>query len=119
MNGNLKSKFLDVKATQVDVIIELDSELDALIKAGKESLKIGHLGDVAKAELEKASKAFIATIADLDRKLETMALDPVKRDAKVKEANEVLKHITPRSSKRMPTWRCRRNGRGTWRGRST
>lgn len=92
LNGNLKSKYLDVKATQVDVIIELDSELDALIKAGKESLKIGHLGDVAKAELEKASKAFIATIADLDRKLESLALDPLNRDSKVKEANEVLKH---------------------------
>ena len=53
--GDLKTKYLDVKATKITVVIEIDQALDELIKAGKESLKISHLGDVAKAEVEKSA----------------------------------------------------------------
>ena len=55
LNNGVKSKYLSVEATKVDVQIEIDSALDDLIKAGKESLKINHLGDVAKAEIDKSA----------------------------------------------------------------
>ncbi len=92
LNGGVKSKYLDVGATTVDVIIEIDKTLDDLIKSGKESLKISHLGDVAKKEVSKASKAFADTIKDLDKKIAQNILDKEATDAKIKEANQVLRH---------------------------
>ncbi len=92
LSGGLKTKFLDVGATKVDVSIEIDSLLDDLIKQGKESLKINHLGDVAKAEIEKSSGAFTATIEDIEKKIAKEILDGKETDKKIKEANEVLKH---------------------------
>lgn len=91
-NGGLKTKFLDVEATKVDVSIEIDSLLDHLIKQGKESLKIDHLGDVAKTEVEKSSGAFTATIEDIEKKIAKEVLMGKETDKKIKEANEVLKH---------------------------
>lgn len=90
--GDLKTKYLDVEATRVDVSIEIDSALDALIKAGKESLKISHLGDVAKAEIDKSAKLFSSTIQDIEKKIAKDKLDIEATGKKVKEANEVLKH---------------------------
>ena len=63
-----------------------------MIKQGKESLKINHLGDVAKAEVEKSSGAFTATIEDIEKKIAKEVLDGKETDKKIKEANEVLKH---------------------------
>jgi len=90
--GDLKTKYLDVKATKVSVVIEIDKALDDLIKAGKESLKISHLGDVAKAEVEKSAKLFVDTINDIEAKIERDPLDADKTAKKIKEANDVLKH---------------------------
>src|SRR5690349_10537968 len=90
--GDLKTKYLDVKATKISIVIEIDQALDELIKAGKESLKISHLGDVAKAEVEKSAKLFVDTISDIEAKIEREPLDADKTAKKVKEANEVLKH---------------------------
>src|SRR5687767_3708118 len=90
--GDLKTKYLDVKATKVSVVIEVDKALDDLIKEGKESLKIAHLGDVAKAEVEKSAKLFVDTIMDIEAKIERDPLDADKTAKKIKEANEVLKH---------------------------
>lgn len=92
LSGGMKTKYLDVGATKVDVSIEIDSQLDDLIKQGKESLKINHLGDVAKAEVEKSSGAFTDTIADIEKKIAKDVLDGKETDKKIKEANEVLKH---------------------------
>lgn len=72
------------------MVIEVDKTLDALIKAGQESLKINYLGDVAKAELEKVGGVFSKTMQTVDAKVE--GLDAKGRAEKVKEANEVLKH---------------------------
>lgn len=90
--GDLKLKYLDVEATRVEVAIEVDSALDDLIKAGKESLKIQHLGDVAKAEIDKVAGLFTDTIEDIERKIERDALDGDATKKKVAEANAVLKH---------------------------
>jgi hypothetical protein len=92
LGGGFKPKHLDLKATKIDIIIEVDKTLEALIKAGEESLKIDALGDVAKQELDKVSDAFAQTMKDIDAKIEL--LDPAKRDKQIKEANEVLKHYS-------------------------
>jgi phage shock protein A len=94
LTGGFKPKYLDIKATKVDVILEIDKTLDDLIKAGKEGLKIEHLGNVAKAAVEKTSDAFAETVKNIEKKIESdrALLDPVERDKKIKEANEVLKH---------------------------
>jgi hypothetical protein len=73
-------------------VIEVDKTLDDLIKQGKESLKIEHLGNLAKAEVEKVRGLFADTIKTVEADVERNLLDPAKRDKKVKEANEVLKH---------------------------
>jgi hypothetical protein len=88
-NG-FKPKYLSVEATKVDVVIEIDKTLDALIKSGEESLKINYLGDVAKDEVKKCGDAFSATMKDIDGKLD--GLDAKGREVKLKEANDVLKH---------------------------
>lgn len=90
--GKVKPKHLDIKATEVSVVIEVDKTLDKLIKAGEESLKIDHLGGVAKAELDKYCGAFSKTMHDIDAKAEGMDLR--EREKTVKEANEVLRHYT-------------------------
>jgi hypothetical protein len=90
--SGVKVKHLDVKATQVTAYVEIDSTLDQLIKDGKESLRVDHLGNVAKTEVDKLRNSFTTTIAAIETKIETVLLDPAKRDAKIKEANEVLKH---------------------------
>lgn len=87
--AGLKPKYLDVKATEVTVVVEIDKVLDQLIKEGKESLKLQHLGEVAKAELEKLRPAFTKTIEDIEAKI---ARDLSLRESKAREANEVLKH---------------------------
>lgn len=92
LGGGFKPKYLDIKATKIDIIIEVDKTLEALINAGEESLKIDHLGDVAKEELDKVSDAFAQTMKDIDSKIEL--LDPDKRDKQIKEANEVLKYYS-------------------------
>jgi len=90
--AGINVKHLDVKATQVDVYVEIDQTLDKLIKEGKEGLKIEHLGNVAKAEVEKISANFVATIQLVETQIDTVLQDADQRDAKIKEANEVLKH---------------------------
>ena len=85
----LKLKYLDVKATTVTCYIEIDKVLDDLIKAGEESLKVQHLGEVAKAEIEKVRSAFTDTLKDIEDKI---AKKPEIAADKTKEANEVLKH---------------------------
>ncbi|MBV8502921.1 MAG: hypothetical protein JO006_14545 [Paucibacter sp.] len=87
--SGLKPKYLDVKATEVTVYVEIDKVLDSLIKEGKESLKLQHLGDVAKAELEKVRPLFIKTIEGIEAKI---SADMSLLNSKAKEANEVLKH---------------------------
>jgi len=88
-NG-FKPKNLDLQATRVDVIIEIDKTLDEMIKKGQESLKIDHLGEVAKSELDKVAGIFSKTMEEVDAKIGE--LDSKRREAKIKEANEVLKH---------------------------
>jgi hypothetical protein len=90
--GDLKFKYLDVEATRVEVAIEVDEALDELIKAGKESLKISHLGDVAKAEIDKVAGLFTDTMEAIERKIEKDKLDGDATARQVKEASEVLKH---------------------------
>ena len=90
--GDLKFKYLDVEATRVEVEIEVDGALDELIKSGKESLKIQHLGDVAKAEIDKVAGLFTDTMEDIERKIEKDKLNEAATKAKVDEANAVLKH---------------------------
>lgn len=90
LGGSYKPKNLDIKATRIDIVIEVDKTLEALIKAGEESLKIEHLGDVAKEELDKVADAFVQTIKEIDGKIEL--LDGDKRDRQIREANDVLKH---------------------------
>ena len=90
--GDLKTKYLDVETTRVEIEIEIDEALDELIKSGKESLKVAHLGDVAKAEVDKVAGLFTDTIEDIERKIEKDKLDADATDKKVKEANAVLKH---------------------------
>ena len=87
--SGLKLKYLDVKATTVTCYIEIDTVLDGLIKAGEESLKVQHLGEVAKAEIEKVRSAFTGTMKDIEDKI---AKKPEIAADKIKEANEVLKH---------------------------
>ncbi len=87
--SELKLEYLDVKTTHVTVIVEIDSVLDKLIKAGKESLKISHLGDVAKATLEKIQPQFTATLRDIEKNIKS-GKDTVAK--KVPEANEVLRY---------------------------
>jgi hypothetical protein len=88
-NG-FKPKHLDLQATKVDVVVEVDKVLDELIKNGQESLKINHLGDIAKAEIETVGDAFSKTMQALDAKMD--GLDAKGRTDKLKEGNEVLKH---------------------------
>ena len=90
-NG-FKPKHLDLKATEVDVVILVDKTLDELIANGQESLKLNHLGEVAKEELKHVGNAFAKTMAEIDNKIPT--LDKSERDAKIKEANETLKHYS-------------------------
>jgi methyl-accepting chemotaxis protein len=90
--GDYRSKYLDIEATRVDVSIEVDEALDALIKAGKESLKISDLGDVAKAEIDKVAGDFVETIKHIEKKLERELYDEKATEKQIKEANEVLKH---------------------------
>jgi hypothetical protein len=85
----VKPRYLDVKATQVSVYVEIDAVLDKLIKEGKESLKLSHLGDIAKAELDKARPAFVKTIEAIEAKIKS---GEATAEGKAKEANEVLKH---------------------------
>lgn len=92
LNGGVKSKYLDVEATKVEIAIEVDDALNDLIKAGKESLKIAHLGDVAKKEVEKSAKAFADTIKDIDAKIAKKKTDGEEIQKLITEANEVLKH---------------------------
>jgi hypothetical protein len=92
LNGGMKTEYLDVEATKIDIQIEIDRALDDLIKEGKERLKINHLGDVAKAEVEKVSGQFADTIAGIERKISKDVLDGRETAKQVKEANEVLKH---------------------------
>jgi hypothetical protein len=94
LNGGMKTDYLDVAATKIDILIEIDKALDDLMKEGKESLKINHLGDVAKAEVEKASGAFSDTIASIERKIGKEVLDGRETAKQIKEANEVLKHYS-------------------------
>ncbi len=88
--GSFKPKYLDLQTTKVDVVIEVDKTLDEMIKRGEESLKINYLGDVAKAEVVKVGDAFAKTMETIDGKIKD--LDSAGREAKIKEANEVLKH---------------------------
>jgi hypothetical protein len=88
--GSYKPKYLDLQATKVDVVIEVDKTLDEMIKKGEESLRINYLGDLAKAEVVKVGNAFSKTMESLDATIQD--LDGPKREAKIKEANEVLKH---------------------------
>jgi hypothetical protein len=90
-NG-FKPKYLDVKATQVDVVILVDKTLDELIANGQESLKLNYLGEVAKEELKHVGNAFAKTMAEIDAKVHK--LDSAGREAKIKEANEALKHYS-------------------------
>src|SRR5262249_9130433 len=90
--SGFKPKYLDLQATKVDVVIEIDKVLDELIKNGQESLKINHLGDIAKAEIETVGDAFSKTMRELDVKMD--GLDGKGRAEKVKEGNEVLKHYS-------------------------
>jgi hypothetical protein len=88
--GSFKPKYLDLQTTRVDVVIEVDKTLDELIKNGQESLKIEHLGDVAKEELVKVGDVFAKTVAAIDDKVKD--LNAAGRETKIKEANEALKH---------------------------
>jgi hypothetical protein len=88
----LKLKYLDMEATKVDVSVQIDSVLDDLMASGEADLKIAQFGDAAQAALDKCQGAFQKTILDLEAKLVTQFTDDGKRAAKVKEANEVLKH---------------------------
>lgn len=90
--GGFKPKYLDLKATQVDVVILVDKTLDELISEGQESLKLDYLGEVAKEELKHLGNAFGKTMAEIDAKVHT--LDAKGRETKVREANEVLKHYS-------------------------
>jgi hypothetical protein len=87
--AGFKPKFLSIKATEVTAYIEIDEVLDKLIKDGKESLKLQHFGEVAKAELEKVAPLFAQTMSDIEKKIEK---DMSLLESKSKEANEVLKH---------------------------
>ena len=87
-----KPKYLSLDVTKVDVFVEVDATLDQLIKDGAESLKIAHLGEVAMTEINKVEKAFADTLRDLDATIGGLALDEKARTAKIREANEVLKH---------------------------
>src|SRR5262245_64993012 len=88
LNCGLKTEYLDVEATKIDIQIEIDRALDDLIKEGKESLKINHLGDVAKEEVEKVSGQFADTIASIERKISKDVLDGRETAKQIKEANE-------------------------------
>jgi hypothetical protein len=88
--SGFKPKYLTLSSTQVHIVIQIDKTLDELIKAGQENLKISYLGEVALAELAKAGDAFQKTMQEIDGKVKD--LDSAGREAKIKEANEVLKH---------------------------
>ena len=90
--GGFKPKYLDIKATKVDVFIEIDKVMSDLIAEGAESLKVAHLGEVALKEIEAVGTAFSDTMKAIDAKIGTMLLDEKLRTEKIREANEVLRH---------------------------
>lgn len=90
--SGFKPKYLDLKSTQVDVVILVDKTLDELITKGQESLKLNYLGEVAKEELKHVGSAFAKTMAEIDAKVHN--LDAPGREAKIREANEALKYYS-------------------------
>lgn len=87
--GGVKTKYLKLDPVKIDVSIEIDKELQRLIDAGQESLKVDHLGSVALAKLEKVRDDFRDAILKVDA---AIAKDPSTQKEKTAEANEVLKH---------------------------
>jgi hypothetical protein len=89
--AGLKPEFLKVDPIPIEVEVEVDKVFKQLIDSGQAGLRAEHLGNIAKAELDRVRDAFRDTIAKVDA---TIRKDPTPATiaAKSKEANEVLKY---------------------------
>jgi hypothetical protein len=88
--SNSKPKWLKVNPINVSAYLVVDKTVMELEKSGE----LGHhwinLQNNCNAIVEKSTAAFVSTIAEIDNKI--MGLSESKREAKLKEANEVLLH---------------------------
>jgi hypothetical protein len=88
--GGIRPKWLEVGAIDVKAYLVVDAEVTALEKSGEIGYHWIELQKACADEVKKSTDAFAKTIMDLDAKLQM--LSDKDRAAKVKEANEVLKH---------------------------
>lgn len=88
--GGIRPKWLEVGAIDIKAYLVVDELVIALEKANEVGFHWAELQKACAAEVAKSTDAFAKTILDLDKKLEV--LSEKDRAAKVKEANEVLKH---------------------------
>ena len=88
--GGLRPQWLQVGAIDIKSYLVVDAEVSRLEKAGELGYHWKELQRVCKDTVEKSTDAFEKTILALDGKLQMLSDDD--RKAKVREANEVLKH---------------------------
>ena len=88
--GGLRPKWLEVGAIDIKAWLIVDATVMQLEKDKEIGFHWSELQKACAAEVTKSTEAFSKTILDLDAKLKVML--EKDRDAKVKEANEVLKH---------------------------
>ena len=88
--GGLKSKWLDVGSFDIRADLIIDDELARLEKEGELGFHWISMQKDCSKEVKKTMGRFRETIKDLDKKLDKMS--PTDREAKVKEANEVIRY---------------------------
>jgi hypothetical protein len=88
--GGLKSRYLEVGKLDIRAWIVLDVELEKLMKSGELGFHWIEVQRACNKVVQESVDAFAKTIEDLDAKIDLM--DARGREAKVKEANEVLQH---------------------------
>ena len=88
--GGVRPRWLEVGAIDVKAYLVVDALVMQLEKDGEIGFHWAEVQKACAAEVEKSTDAFEKTILSIDGKLRI--LSDKDRDAKVKEANEVLKH---------------------------
>ena len=88
--GGVRTKWLEIGAIDIKAYLVVDALVMQLEKANEVGFHWAELQKACAAEVAKTTDAFAKTILALDKSLQV--LSEKDRDAKVKEANEVLKH---------------------------
>jgi len=84
----LKSKYVELPKMMISVGLNMDANLQKLVKSGKEGFRVQQLADAANKALEKWVDGFQASIDSVDKKLPTLGEKEAK--AKVAELSDVL-----------------------------